>query len=41
MIKFDYINRLLKRRTNGVPKVKEVYACGTGTYVGEMDEFRM
>ena len=36
MLKFDYINRLLKRRTNGVPNVKEVYACGTGTYVGEM-----
>lgn len=36
MFKFDYINKLLKRKTNGYPKVKEVYACGTGTYVGEM-----
>ena len=36
MVKFEYINKLLKRKSKVSPKVKEVYAVGTGTYVGEM-----
>ena len=30
------INRLIKRKSKVIPKPPEVYAVGTGTYVGEM-----
>ena len=36
MVKFEFINRLLKRKSKVIPKSPEVYAIGTGTYVGEM-----
>ena len=36
MVKFELINRLLKRKSKVIPKPPEVYAVGTGTYVGEM-----
>lgn len=34
--KFDYINKLLKNKTKVKPKAKQIYAVGTGTFVGEM-----
>jgi hypothetical protein len=34
--KFDYINKLLKKKTKVKPKAKQIYAVGTGTFVGEM-----
>lgn len=34
--KFDFINKLIKRKTKVVPKSRQVYAVGTGVYVGEM-----
>jgi hypothetical protein len=36
MVKFEFINRLIKRKSKVIPKPPEVYAVGTGTYVGEM-----
>ena len=36
MVKFELINKLLKRKSKVIPKPPEVYAVGTGTYVGEM-----
>ena len=36
MVNFEFINRLLKRKSKVIPKPPEVYAVGTGTYVGEM-----
>jgi hypothetical protein len=36
MVKFELVNKLLKRKSKRVPKAFEVYAIGTGTYVGEM-----
>ena len=36
MVKFEFINRLIKRKSKVIPKPPEVYAVGPGTYVGEM-----
>ena len=36
MVNFEFINRLLKRKSKVIPKPPEVYAVGTGTFVGEM-----
>jgi len=34
--KIGLINKLISRRTKVIPKNKQVYAVGTGVYVGEM-----
>ena len=34
--KLQFINNLIKRKTKVVPKNRQVYAIGTGAYVGEM-----
>ena len=36
MVNFEFINRLLKRKSKVIPKPPEVYPVGTGTFVGEM-----
>jgi hypothetical protein len=34
--KFNILNKLIKNKTKVIPKAKQVYAVGTGTFVGEM-----
>lgn len=35
-VQLGFIDKLLKKNNTVVPKSREVYAVGTGTYVGEM-----
>lgn len=34
--KFSLVNKILKRKSKVIPKSRQVFAVGTGTYVGEM-----
>jgi len=36
MVNFEQINKLFKRKDKVLPKKRQVFAVGTGTYVGEM-----